>query len=83
MGRSHNRDDHTEQRLRRIEAQLHDILLWLDTQSQEEREQIALREVFRELEAEKEELALELFNADAANDSDWGVLLREEQHIRG
>jgi len=71
MGRSDIHHDHTEQRLRRIEAQLHDILMWLDTQSQEEREQIALREVFREIEAEQEELALELFQADAANDDAW------------
>lgn len=71
MGYSSRYDDQLDQRLRRIEAQLHDILLLLDRASADTREQVALREVFRELEAEVQEQEFSFSTLSAANDESW------------
>lgn len=65
-----------EQRLRRIEEQLHDLLLMLESQAQEHQnkeisEQVAIRELFRELEAEQQDHELMLLEQPAANDRSW------------
>ena len=65
-----------EQRLRRIEEQLHDLLLMLESQAQEHQnkeisEQVAIRELFRELEAEQQDHELMLLEQPAANDQSW------------
>ncbi len=65
-----------EQRLRRIEEQLHDLLLMLESQTQENQnkeisEQVAIRELFRELEAEQQDHELMLLEQPAANDRSW------------
>ncbi|HBS42505.1 MAG TPA: hypothetical protein DEA26_07485 [Oceanospirillales bacterium] len=60
-----------EQRLRRIEEQLHDMLLLLEHQTREMGDQVAIRELFRELEAERQDHELTLLERSAANDQRW------------
>ena len=60
-----------EQRLRRIEEQLHDMLLLLEHQTREMGDQVAIRELFRELEAEHQDHELTLLERSAANDQRW------------
>lgn len=72
-------DEHrVERRLRRIEAQLHDILTLLDScvfddqtrkpQTGSDYSDVALREIFRELDAEQQDIQLSLIDISAAND---------------
>jgi hypothetical protein len=77
MGFRKPQDNRVEHRLRRIEAQLHDIVLLLEHQtsageagehSVDDRAEIALREVFRELEAEQQDIQISLRQIPAAND---------------
>lgn len=76
MGFRKPQDNRVEHRLRRIEAQLHDIVLLLEHQTSagecdtDDRAEIALREVFRELEAEQQDIQLSLSAMPAANDGD-------------
>jgi hypothetical protein len=79
MGFRKPQDNRVEHRLRRIEAQLHDIVLLLEHQTSageaggcdtDDCAEIALREVFRELEAEQQDIQLSLSAMPAANDGD-------------
>jgi len=70
----HEKEEHRiDQRLRRIEAQLNDITLMLEktgvlTPADDES---ILREVLRELDAERNAIELSLSSNQAANDHSW------------
>ena len=68
MGIQSHLEHRLEQRLKRIEEQLHDILILLESSSAEEGDQVALREIFRELEADQQDQELLLLEQPAAND---------------
>lgn len=68
MGIQSHLEYRLEQRLKRIEEQLHDILILLESSSAEEGDQVALREIFRELEADQQDQELLLLEQPAAND---------------
>jgi uncharacterized protein (DUF885 family) len=71
-----NSEEHRiEQRLRRIETQLQDILMALDHQSPErlgDDDQSLLDSALRELQSNRDDIALRLFAMEAANDPDIG-----------
>lgn len=71
MGIQSHLEHRLEQRLKRIEEQLHDLLVLLESASPEQGDQIALREMFRELEAEQQDQELLLLEQPAANDPSW------------
>ena len=68
MGIQSHLEYRLEQRLKRIEEKLHDILILLESSSVEEGDQVALREIFRELEADQQDQELLLLEQPAAND---------------
>ena len=68
MGIQSHLEYRLEQRLKRIEEKLHDILILLESSSAEEGDQVALREIFRELEADQQDQELLLLEQPAAND---------------
>lgn len=71
-----NSEEHRiEQRLRRIETQLQDILMALDHQSSErpgDDDQSLLDSALRELQSNRDDIALRLFAMEAANDPERG-----------
>lgn len=71
MGIQSHLEYRLEQRLKRIEEQLHDILVLLEHSSAEMGDQVALREIFRELEADQQDQELLLLEQPAANDSSF------------
>lgn len=74
MGFRQPKELRVEQRLRRIEAQLHDILALLEQpliehQTANLHSDVALREACREFEAEQQDIQISLSQIPAANDS--------------
>ncbi|GAA6145599.1 hypothetical protein [Thalassolituus maritimus] len=73
MKHRNNEEHRIEHRLRKIEAQLHDILLVLEQRSSqegEEADQALIREALRDLQSNQQDIALNLFAMKAANDPD-------------
>jgi hypothetical protein len=72
MMKHRNSEEHRiEQRLSRIESQLQDILMVLDHHSTErlgDDDQSVLNEALRELQSNRDDIALKLFAMEAAND---------------